>query len=132
MIVYLLRKTANGKCYVGKTTRTLSWRWTQHRCEARLGRVKSPLYEDMRYFGVGFFEVEELARCRDQRRLNQLERKFIRLFNSVENGYNTAAHSFGGRTRRTAGSPNRKQNAETIRKIKEQNRRTWAEKAKAA
>ncbi len=132
MIVYLVRNTANGKCYIGKTTGSLARRWTQHKCEARLGRLASPLYEDMRTFQAHCFETEVLAEVSTQRRLAQVERKFIRIFDAVNSGYNEAVSSFGGRTLRTQGSPRRKQSPETIRKIKEQNRRTWAERKKAA
>jgi hypothetical protein len=117
---------------VGKTTGTLARRWKQHRCEARLSRYDTPLYQAMRYFGVGFFEVEELARCANQRRLCQLERKFIRLFGSVENGYNVAAISYGGRTRSTRGSRGRTMTAENKRRLMAGFRRSIQQRKKAA
>jgi hypothetical protein len=86
----------------------------------------------MRTFQAHCFETEVLAEVSTQRRLAQVERKFIRIFDAVNSGYNEAVSSFGGRTLRTQGSPLRKQSPETIRKIKEQNRRTWAERKKAA
>jgi group I intron endonuclease len=100
MIVYLLRNRQNGKCYVGKTTRTLKARWRQHRTEARIGRLISPLYEDMRAFGIDAFEVITLGEADCQRRLNQMERRFIREFNTVAEGYNQATAAFGGRVRK--------------------------------
>lgn len=97
MIVYLIRNTANGKCYVGKTTRTLAHRWSQHKAEARMGRKDSPLYHDMRLFQLHCFEVEILATADSQRRLAQIERKFIRIFHAVDEGYNLNECSRGGR-----------------------------------
>lgn len=131
MIVYLIRNTANGKCYVGKTTGSLAHRWSQHKCEARLGRYDLPLYRDMRVYQAHCFEVEVLGEATTQRRISQMERKFIRIFNAVESGYNQAVCSWGGRTRRTRGSVGRKLSDESIHKIKESNRRTWAEKRMA-
>ncbi len=131
MIVYLIRNTANGKCYVGKTTGSLARRWSQHKCEARLGRYDFPLYRDMRTFQSHCFEVEVLGEAPTQRRIAQMERKFIRIFDAVDHGYNMMLGSCGGRTRKTRGSIGRVRSKETIRKIQESNRRTWAERKAA-
>ena len=132
MIVYLIRNTANGKCYVGKTSRPLWHRWSQHKTEARSGRSNAPLHRDMRIYQFHCFEAEVLAEAPTSRRIAQLERKFIRIFNAVENGYNEAVCSWGGRTRYMRGSVGRKHSAETIRKIRESNRRACAEKRKVS
>jgi group I intron endonuclease len=99
VIVYLIRNRISGKCYIGKTTQTLHSRWRQHRTEARIGRLASPLYVDMRALGVAFFEIELLAEAECQRRLAQLERKFIAKFNAVTEGYNLTEASQGGRSK---------------------------------
>ena len=99
MIVYLIRNTANGKCYVGETTRPMWHRWSQHKAEARMGRKDAPLYRDMRIFQLHCFEVEILAQADNQRRIAQLERKFIRIFHAVDEGYNQIESSTGGRVR---------------------------------
>ncbi len=131
MIVYLIRNTANGKCYVGKTTRSLAHRWSQHKCEARLGRYDLPLYRDMRIYQPHCFEIEVLGEAATQRRIAQMERKFIRIFDAVECGYNQAVCSWGGRALKTRGSLGRKHSQETIRKITESNRRAYAERKAA-
>lgn len=128
MIVYLIRNTANGKCYVGKSSRPLWHRWSQHKTEAKLGRLNTALYRDMRVYQLHCFEIEVLAEARTSRRIAQLERKFIRIFDSVENGYNEAVCSWGGRTCRTCGSVGRKMSAETRLKIADSNRRTYQRK----
>jgi group I intron endonuclease len=97
VIVYLIRSTANGKCYVGKTSRPLWHRWSQHKAEAKLGRLNTPLYRDMRVYQLHVFEVETLAQANNSRRTAQLERKFIRIFDAVEDGYNCNECSRGGR-----------------------------------
>ncbi|MDE3201711.1 MAG: GIY-YIG nuclease family protein [Acidobacteriota bacterium] len=117
MIVYLIRNTANGRCYVGKTTGTLARRWKQHRCEARLGRKQSPLYDDMRVYQEHCFETEVLATATTQRRIAQLGRRFIRIFRAVEEGYNLATASFGARTRSTRGSYGRSMSEENKRRL---------------
>jgi hypothetical protein len=65
----------------------------------RIDRYSTPLYCAMREFGVDAFEIITLGECNSQRRLAEMERAFIRKFNSVEDGYNLAVASFGGRIR---------------------------------
>ena len=101
MFVYLIRNKINGKCYVGKTTRTVESRWRQHKTEMRICRHDSPLYNAMRECGVLAFDVEVLGQCASQRRLAQMERAFIRKYNSVTEGYNQEVASYGGRIRRS-------------------------------
>jgi group I intron endonuclease len=119
VIVYLICNTANGMCYVGKTTGTLARRWKQHRCEARLGRKDTPLYRAMRTYQLHCFEVEVLGTAPTQRRLAQLERKFIRIFDAVENGYNVGAISYGARTALTRGSYGRRMSEENKLRLAE-------------
>jgi group I intron endonuclease len=131
MLVYLIRNRANGKCYVGKTTTTLQARWYRHLAEVRMMRHDFPLYRDMRFFGQGFFEIEEIGRAHCQRRLNQMERKFIRLFNAVENGYNRTMHSYGGKKYRCS-QPSAPKSAEHKARIAAGVRASWAQKKAAA
>jgi group I intron endonuclease len=128
MIVYLLRNRLNGKCYVGKTTRTLKARWRQHRTEARIGRLITPLYRDLRAFGFDAFDVVELGEADCQRRLNQMERQFIRNFNTVAEGYNQATAAFGGRVRKVRAITSTTLTQAHRAKIAESVRRSWLER----
>lgn len=131
MIVYLLRNKLNDKCYVGKTTRTLKARWRQHRTEARIGRYDWPLYRDIRAHGAAAFEVELLGKADCQRRLSQMERKFIRQFNTVADGYNQACASFGGRIRTARTAVNSPLSKAHRDKTAASVRRAWDEKRAA-
>lgn len=133
MFVYLIRNTVNGKCYVGKTTRTVQSRWRQHKTEMRIERYDTPLYCAMREFGVDAFEVSTLGECASQRRLAQMERAFIRRFNSVEDGYNLAVASYGGRIRNHSRSVITRTLSDVHRmKIAESVRLAWRERNPAA
>ena len=130
MIVYLIRNTANGKCYVGKTSRPLWHRWSQHKAEAKLCRLDTPLYRDMRIYQLHCFEIETLATAASSRRIAQLERKFIRIFDAVANGYNQDELSHGGRVRFER-KGNYTITAEHRRRIVDSLRRTWEERKRA-
>ncbi len=132
MTVYLIRCTINGKCYVGKTAQKLYRRWSQHRAEVRLGRKDTPLYRDMRAMGTQAFELEVLAEACDQRRLAQLERRFIREMKASTEGYNQIEQSTGGRMKfkRTVAAGNH--TAVHRARIRESVRQWWADRKAAA
>lgn len=95
MIVYLIRNKANGKCYVGKSTRDLHTRWLEHIRHGRNGRPGA-LYFDLQMMGAEFFELRILFESTQESEIAAMERHFITLFQCVESGYNTAAQSYGG------------------------------------
>jgi group I intron endonuclease len=128
MIVYLLRNKVNDKCYVGKTMKTLKVRRRQHRTEARIGRYDWPLYRDIRDFGAENFSVELLGKADSNRRISQMERNFIRQFNTVSDGYNQACASFGGRIRKAACSERSPLSEEHRERIADSVRRYWKER----
>jgi hypothetical protein len=61
--------------------------------------------------------VEVLGTASTQRRLAQMERKFIRIFHCIESGYNQAAISWGGRTPNMRGSHGRAMTEENKLKL---------------
>ncbi len=136
MIVYLIQCAHNGRYYVGKTTRTLQERWLEHIRDARNNRKRGDLYADLRAFGPDAFTITELGVAYCQRRLNQMERKFIRLHNAAETGYNKAVAAFGGKPKQRAATTytltqeHKNRIADTIRQVHAQ--RKAAVKAVAA
>jgi len=127
LIVYLIQCTVNSRFYVGKTTRTLQERWLEHIRDARSCRRPGDLYEDLRRFGADAFTITELGVAYCQRRLNQMERKFIRLHGAAVNGYNKDVAAYGGRPK---SKPNRASTLSTEhkRKIADRIRQVHAER----
>lgn len=62
-IVYLLTNTANGKRYVGKTTRPLAVRWQGHLGSARRGDSDMLVCRAIRKHGAAAFTREVLEEC---------------------------------------------------------------------
>lgn len=101
MLVYVIENLVTGKKYVGKTTRNkIAERWKEHCSEARQGRKQWKLYADMRELGFDKFTIAVVGEAEYQARINQMERRFIREFDSVANGYNVNAHGGGGGLRK--------------------------------
>ena len=89
MLIYKATNKMNGKAYVGQTVNSLKRRKIQHISEA-LNEV-DPFYfhNAIRKYGLNNFSWEVIMEgtCSSET-LNKLEKHFILLYNSFENGYN--------------------------------------------
>jgi group I intron endonuclease len=86
VLVYLIRNTINGKCYVGQTTRDLEQRWYEH-CLLH-GKCRA-LENAIRKYGADAFEVSVVARVETQDALNVLEKVTCAALNTyAPHGYN--------------------------------------------
>lgn len=85
--VYKITNKKNNKAYIGQS-RNICVRWNEHCCGARSGKA-SPLYDDMRKWGLENFTFEILAVCAVED-LNETEEHFVNIFktNLPEFGYN--------------------------------------------
>jgi len=115
MIVYLLRNTANGKCYVGQTHHnsiTKRWRGRFTGCKPNLHMSAA-----IRKYGTQAFEAEILARCKTQEEADAWEKLWICLLGTQnrELGYNEQGGGRAGLSRHTAAT--RKQIAASMKAL---------------
>lgn len=91
MTIYKITNKLNGKVYIGKTSRqSAERRWARHVYLASQGR-QSFLYKAIRKYGLKSFTVTTLhSRIQTEKRLNTLERRYIKRFKSTDenHGYN--------------------------------------------
>ena len=89
--IYKITNIENEKCYCGQASDCYK-RWSDH-CKAGLG-VDTPqgnkLYAAMKEDGLSNFTFELLEECAPEE-LNEKERYYIELYNSVDYGYNSQA-----------------------------------------
>lgn len=92
--VYLITNLITGRFYIGQTRRTVAYRWSVHKSEAKL-RPGCYLHKSIRKYGFAAFEVQTVATARDRDELMRLERAWILATGSArrEIGYNL---TFGG------------------------------------
>lgn len=92
-IIYLLTNTSNGKMYVGKTTRSLEERWSEHVKSSCYG---SELYvhRAIRKYGESSFDVSVIEECSSDA-INEREIYWIDRLNTLHEGYNMTAGGDG-------------------------------------
>lgn len=87
MFIYLITNKNNDKKYIGQTNNP-SRRKSQHVHEALKRGRKDKLHTAIREEGRENFKYEILGEFTDEI-INQVEKDFIRFFNTIETGYNT-------------------------------------------
>lgn len=93
--IYKITNTETQECYIGQAVDVRD-RWNQH-CKCGLGidtPEKNKLYQAMREYGLENFTFELLEEC-DTSELNNREKYYIDMFNSVDYGYNGNAGQNG-------------------------------------
>lgn len=86
MIIYLVKNTVNGKCYVGQTRYTLQERWANH-CSKNSGctALKNAICK----YGKDAFQLTVIDTATDENELDEKERYWIEKLNTLApNGYN--------------------------------------------
>jgi group I intron endonuclease len=98
-IIYLFENTYNGKCYIGKTTRTLKRRLTEHKYNSKNKSTTSLLYKSIQKYSWEAFDIRILENYIDVNVLDEREKYFIKKYNSyyLYNGYNLTLGGDGGK-----------------------------------
>jgi group I intron endonuclease len=96
--IYLIRCLANGKVYVGQTSKAFEERWRRHVNDALEGESGCPIfYRAIRKYGPENFEIRALCFAENCAEADFLEESFISRYDSTnpQKGYNIKP---GGRT----------------------------------
>lgn len=89
--IYKITYIPTGECYVGQAV-DVNKRWQEH-CKCGCGidtPASNKLYNAMQKYGIWNFTFELLDSCKKEE-LNEKETTYIKLFNSVNAGYNTSS-----------------------------------------
>lgn len=116
MIIYKITNLVNNKVYIGLTTGTLAKRWGEHKQDSKY--CDRHLYKSMRKYGIDNFTIEEIDSTEDFECLGELERYYIRKFNSrnPDFGYNITA---GGESNQLDANPRATLTIEEVIQIRE-------------
>ena len=118
MIIYKITNIINNKVYIGLTTSTLEYRWSRHITESKNINNEKHLYKSIRKYGLNNFKIEIIAETDSFEELGELERKYIKEYNSTDKnfGYNLTN---GGERNQYDGNPASKLTIEDVKKIRE-------------
>ena len=95
--IYKATNKINGKSYIGQTVDYKSRVWQHMRCYEK---EDCKFHDAIKEFGSDNFDWEVLETCNGKEKANDLERKYIELFNSYRNGYNDNKGGVGGHNAR--------------------------------
>ena len=82
--IYKIINLVDGKNYIGliaKSNKSIQDRFKEH-CHQAKSNKQSLLYTAIRNFGVENFKIEQLATCADEEALRNLEKFYIKKFNT--------------------------------------------------
>ena len=118
LIIYKIKNNINGKVYIGLTTCSLEYRWKKHLTEGRNEKNKKHLYKSMRKYGLENFSIEQIDSASNLKELGELERKYIKQYNSQnpDKGYNLTA---GGESNQWDANPAAKLTYDEVVQIRE-------------
>ena len=89
IIIYKITNTVNGMAYVGQTRQPLYTRWYRH-CDDTKRKYKChKLHNDIIKYGKDQFLIEQIDSAETQTQANVKEMYWIKMFDSVKNGYNS-------------------------------------------
>ena len=88
MIVYIITNTITSKMYVGITTKSLSYRWAQHKYDSKTKEL--PLYRAIRKYGINNFSIKIIEECESIKDLIEKEYYWIHILQTLnpDLGYN--------------------------------------------
>ena len=96
--IYIIKNTINKKVYIGQTTQKVEDRFKQH-LKLLKSNSNQIIHKAIKKYGKDKFYYEILECGVDMQDLSKKEEYYIKIYNSVENGYNISYG--GGQSRRT-------------------------------
>lgn len=89
--IYKITNTINNKVYIGQTKTSIKKRWNAHKTRYN-DNNRQGIYSAMRKYGIDNFKIEKIVECPIED-LDEMEKFYIKKYNSFYNGYNL---TFGG------------------------------------
>lgn len=96
MLIYKISNINTGKCYIGKTTKSIEERFKNHLYSSKHGS-NTILHKSIRKHGIDVFDIEIIENCCEN--IDEREKYWINEFDSMmPNGYNMTTGGEGGDT----------------------------------
>jgi len=86
--IYKIENINNNKCYIGWTSKSVDFRWNEHKSDAIKIRDNRKFYNAIRKYGVDSWNVTTLCEVDSKEIVLKKEIEYIQLYDSYHNGYN--------------------------------------------
>ena len=106
--IYKITNSINEKIYIGQTWRGLPRRFANHKCSKAQTKIRNAFIAH----GANNFKIETIVTCDNQMTADYLEKFWITVYDSVDNGYNI---SLGGVGKTFLGQKHTEESREKIR-----------------
>lgn len=95
--IYMVTNQNNGKIYIGKTSKSIKRRWTNH-CFRDKRSKKNHFYNAINKYGRESFSIRQIDCTENEQEANELEKLYIGIFQShiPKYGYNATLGGDGG------------------------------------
>jgi group I intron endonuclease len=87
--IYKIQNILNNKSYIGWTTKSVDFRWNEHKKDALKFRDNRKFYNAIRKYGINSWEVTTLCEVENKDDAVKKEIEFIIFYDSFNNGYNS-------------------------------------------
>ncbi len=87
--IYKIQNIINNKCYIGWTSKSVDFRWKEHKSDAIKIRDNRKFYNAIRKYGVDSWNVIILCEVETKEVALKKEIEYIKIFDSYSNGYNS-------------------------------------------
>ena len=88
-IIYKAENLVTGEVYIGQSKKPLCEKKRDHVYEAFKRFAPNKFHKALREFGLKNFLWSVVDECSDYTRLSKMEKKYIKKYDSINNGYNT-------------------------------------------
>lgn len=88
-LVYKITNKLNNKSYIGWTGKDLNLRWEEHTYDALRKKDNRKFYNAIRKYGIDVWNVKILKENLNIEEAKNQEIRYIELFDSYHNGYNS-------------------------------------------
>jgi group I intron endonuclease len=94
--IYIIKNTINDKVYIGQTWHKIERRFASHKRGNGNGS-KTKIHRALVKYGTNNFYIEEICKCETQELADDLEKKYIKEYDSMKKGYNTDSGGNAGK-----------------------------------
>lgn len=88
-IIYKVENLITSEVYIGQSKKPLYEKRRDHVYEAFKRLATNKFHQALREFGLRNFIWSIIAECDDYAKLSKMEKKYIKQYDSIKNGYNT-------------------------------------------